>query len=60
MTHHPFMNFDTPETSTSAQISRNIEVTEENTSLAAPGALTNHLQCRTARKANEANLDFQI
>ena len=30
---------------------------EENTSLAAPGALANRLQRRTARKANEANLD---
>ena len=29
----------------------------KNTSLAAPGALANRLQCRTARKANEANLD---
>ena len=28
-----------------------------NTSLAAPGALANRLQRRTARKANEANLD---
>ena len=28
-----------------------------NTSLAAPGALANRLQHRTARKANEANLD---
>ena len=28
-----------------------------NTSVAAPGALANHLQCRTARKANETNLD---
>ena len=27
-----------------------------NTSLAAPGALANRLQRRTARKANEANL----
>ena len=31
--------------------------TEGNTSLAAPGALANRLQRRTARKANEANLD---
>ena len=31
---------------------------QENTSLAAPGALANHLQCRIARKANKANLDF--
>ena len=30
---------------------------EENTSLAAPGALAIRLQRRTARKANEANLD---
>ena len=30
----------------------------QNTSLAAPGALTNRLQRRTARKANEANLEF--
>ena len=29
----------------------------QNTSLAAPGALANRLQRRTARKANEANLD---
>ena len=29
----------------------------ENTSLAAPGALAHRLQRRTARKANEANLD---
>ena len=29
-----------------------------NTSLAAPGALAHRLQRRTARKANEANLDF--
>ena len=29
-----------------------------NTSLAAPGALANRLQRRTARKADEANLDF--
>ena len=28
-----------------------------NTSLAAPGALAHRLQRRTARKANEANLD---
>ena len=28
-----------------------------NTSLAAPGALANRLQRRTARKANKANLD---
>ena len=32
----------------------------ENTRLAAPGALANHLQRHTARKANEANLDPQI
>ena len=31
-----------------------------NTSLAAPGALANRLQRRTARKANEANLDQRI
>ena len=31
---------------------------EKNTSLAAPGALANRLQRRTARKANEANLEF--
>ena len=31
---------------------------DENTSLAAPGALANRLQRRTARKADEANLDF--
>ena len=31
-----------------------------NTSLAAPGALANRLQRRTARKANEANLNPQI
>ena len=31
---------------------------DQNTSLAAPGALANRLQRRTARKANEANLDF--
>ena len=30
----------------------------KNTSLAAPGALANRLQRRTARKANEANLEF--
>ena len=30
---------------------------KKNTSLAAPGALANRLQRRTARKANEANLD---
>ena len=30
---------------------------KENTSLAAPGALAHRLQRRTARKANEANLD---
>ena len=30
---------------------------KKNTSLAAPGALANHLQRRTARKANEANLN---
>ena len=29
----------------------------DNTSLAAPGALANRLQRRTARKVNEANLD---
>ena len=29
----------------------------QNTSLAAPGALANRLQCRTAHQANEANLD---
>ena len=29
-----------------------------NISLAAPGALANRLQRRTARKANKANLDF--
>ena len=29
----------------------------KNTSLAAPGALAHRLQRRTARKANEANLD---
>ena len=29
----------------------------KNTSLSAPGALANRLQRRTARKANEANLD---
>ena len=29
----------------------------KNTSLAAPGALANRLQRRTARKAKEANLD---
>ena len=29
----------------------------DNTSLAAPGALANRLQRRTARKANKANLD---
>ena len=33
------------------------ETTLYNTSLAAPGALANRLQRRTARKANEANLD---
>ena len=32
-------------------------ITRKNTSLAAPGALAHRLQCRTARKANEANLD---
>ena len=32
-------------------------ICKTNTSLAAPGALTNRLQRRTARKANEANLD---
>ena len=31
---------------------------EKNTSLAAPGALANRLQTRTARQANKANLDF--
>ena len=31
--------------------------TDENTSLAAPGALANRLQRHTARKANKANLD---
>ena len=31
--------------------------TNNNTSLAAPGALANRLQRRTARKANEADLD---
>ena len=31
----------------------------ENTSLAVPGALANRLQRRTARKANEANLNPQ-
>ena len=30
----------------------------DNTSLAVPGALANRLQRRTARKANEANLDI--
>ena len=30
---------------------------QKNTSLAAPGALANRLQCRTARKASEAILD---
>ena len=30
----------------------------DNTSLAAPGALANRLQRRTARKINEANLDI--
>ena len=30
---------------------------EKNTSLAAPGALSNRLQRRTARNANEANLN---
>ena len=29
-----------------------------NTNLTEPGALANHLQRRTARKANEANLEF--
>ena len=29
-----------------------------STSLVAPGALANHLQRHTARKADEANLDF--
>ena len=33
-------------------------VQTKNTSLAAPGALANRLQRRTARKANEANLEF--
>ena len=33
---------------------------KKNTSLAAPGALANRLQRRTARKANKANLDPQI
>ena len=33
-------------------------LTHKNTSLAAPGALANRLQCRTARKAAKANLDF--
>ena len=33
------------------------EILRINTSLAAPGALANRLQRRTARKANEANLD---
>ena len=31
----------------------------DNTSLAAPGALANRLQRRTARKVNEANLELQ-
>ena len=34
-----------------------MEKMEWNTRLAAPGALANRLQRRTARKANEANLD---
>ena len=34
-----------------------VENNDENTSLAAPGALANRLQRRTARRANEANLD---
>ena len=34
-----------------------LNVYSMNTSLAAPGALANRLQRRTARKANEANLD---
>ena len=32
-------------------------IANQNTSLAAPGALANRLQRRTSRKANEANLD---
>ena len=34
------------------------EQNKNNTSLAAPGALANRLQRRTARKANDANLEF--
>ena len=34
-----------------------IDVYHANTSLAAPGALANLLERRTARKANEANVD---
>ena len=33
------------------------DVINKNTSLVAPGALAHRLQRRTARKANEANLD---
>ena len=36
---------------------KGLSIKERNTSLAAPGALANRLQRRTARKANEANLD---
>ena len=42
-----------------ARVKRKINEKVSNTSLAAPGALTNRLQRRTARKANKANLGPQ-
>ena len=38
-------------------LSMKTSIFNKNTSLVAPGALANRLQRRTARKANEANLD---